>query len=83
MVARRKFWYHAAVFLVHRDLRVQGVGKQAALRVVQSKAGFIAGGFDTEDNHGMLEKRSGTRDGRAIGYCKAGAARLHRRAAAA
>jgi hypothetical protein len=28
------------------------MGQQPALRVVQSEAGFIAGGFDAEDNHG-------------------------------
>jgi hypothetical protein len=37
---------------VHGDLRVQGMGQQPALRIVQSEAGFIAGGFDAEDNHG-------------------------------
>jgi hypothetical protein len=46
---------------VHRDLRVQGMGQQPALRIVQSEAGFIAGGFDAEDNHGktvVVEKRN-------------------------
>jgi hypothetical protein len=28
------------------------MGQQPALRIVQSEAGFIAGGFDAEDNHG-------------------------------
>jgi hypothetical protein len=28
------------------------MGQQPALCVVQSQAGFIAGGFDAEDNHG-------------------------------
>jgi hypothetical protein len=35
---------------------MQGVGQQAALGVVQSQAGFIAGGFDAEDNHGKQRK---------------------------
>jgi Flp pilus assembly protein TadD len=53
------------------------MGQQAALGVVQSQAGFIAGGFDAEDNHGKQKeqkvKRTHARE-RAIGYCKAGAA---------
>jgi hypothetical protein len=27
------------------------MGQQPALRIVQSQTGFIAGGFDAEDNH--------------------------------
>jgi hypothetical protein len=27
------------------------MGKQASLRMVQGNAGFIAGGFDSEDEH--------------------------------
>ena len=51
MVARRQFRHHAAVLLVHRHLRVQGVGQQAALRVVEREAGFVTGGFDAKNNH--------------------------------
>ena len=52
MVARGKFRYHAAVLGVHLDLRVQSVRKQAAFRIVERDAGFVAGGFDAEDQHG-------------------------------
>ncbi len=49
MVARGEFRHHAAVFGVHRHLGMQGVRKQAALRVVERNAGFIAGGFDSQN----------------------------------
>jgi hypothetical protein len=52
MVARCEFGHHAAVFAVHGDLRVQGVGKQAAPCVVERQAGFVAGTFNTENKHG-------------------------------
>ncbi len=52
MVARRQFRHHAAVCAVHLDLRVQGVGEQPLRRVVQRQAGFVAGTFDTENEHG-------------------------------
>ena len=52
MVARGQFRHHAAVGLVHRHLRMHGMGEQAALRVVEGDAGFVAGGFDAEDKHG-------------------------------
>ena len=51
VVARGEFRHHPAVFGVHRHLGVQRMGEQAALRMVQSNAGFIAGGFDSEDEH--------------------------------
>jgi hypothetical protein len=34
---------------VHGDLRMQGMRQQAALGVIQSKAGFVTGGFDAEN----------------------------------
>ena len=49
VVARSQFRHHAAVFGVHRHLGMQGVGEQAALGMVQRNAGFVAGGFDSED----------------------------------
>ena len=42
----------SGILLVHGDLRVQRVRQQPALRVVQRQAGFIAGGFDAENDHG-------------------------------
>ena len=49
VIARSEFRHHPAIFGVHRHLRVQRMGEQAALGMVQSNAGFIAGGFDSED----------------------------------
>ncbi len=51
MVSRRKFRHHSAVGIVHRDLRMQRVREQAARAVVQREARFVAGRFDTEDEH--------------------------------
>jgi hypothetical protein len=39
---------------MHRHLGVQGMRKQSAFGVIQSDTGFIAGGFDTENNHGEV-----------------------------
>ncbi len=46
------------------DLGMHGVREQAAIRVVQGDAGFVAGGFDAEDKHGWRKSR----------YCSRGAA---------
>jgi flavin reductase (DIM6/NTAB) family NADH-FMN oxidoreductase RutF len=43
---------------MHRDLRVQRVRQEAALRVIQCEAGFIAGGFDAEDYHPAIVKQA-------------------------
>ena len=51
MVARRQFRHDAAVFPMHRDLRMQRVREQAALRVVERETGFVAGAFDAENEH--------------------------------
>jgi hypothetical protein len=53
MVARREFRYHAAILPVHRNLRMQGVRQQAALRVVERESGFVAGAFDAENEHDL------------------------------
>ncbi len=55
MVARGQLRHHAAVLLVHGDLGMQGVGEQAALGVVQGEAGFIAGRFNAENDHGRCK----------------------------
>ena len=52
VVARRELGHHAAVGLVHRDLRVQRVREQAPRAVVDGEPGFVAGGFDAQDHHG-------------------------------
>jgi hypothetical protein len=49
VVARGQLGDDAAIFLVHGDLRMQGMRQQAALGVIQSKAGFVTGGFDAEN----------------------------------
>ena len=51
VVPRRELRHHAAVDRVHRDLRVQRVREQATGRVVHGEAGFIAGGFNADDDH--------------------------------
>ncbi len=48
VVARGELGHHAAVRLVHRHLRMQRVGQQAASAVVEREAGLVAGGFDAE-----------------------------------
>ena len=53
MVAGREFRNDAAVDLVHRDLRMHGVGEQPAPgAVVQGDTGFIARSLDSKDEHG-------------------------------
>jgi hypothetical protein len=49
VVARGQLGDDAAIFLVHGDLRMQGMRQQAALGVIQSEAGFVTGGFDAEN----------------------------------
>ena len=43
-----------AVHAVQVDLAEQGVGQQASLAVVQGDAGFITGGFNTQNAHRVL-----------------------------
>ena len=56
VVARRELRHHAAVVLVHGDLRMQRVREQAGVRVVHGDAGLVAGGLDAEDAHGGRRK---------------------------
>src|SRR5262249_35845098 len=56
VVARRQLRYDAAVFAVHRDLRVQRMGEQAALGIVEREAGFVAGAFYAENEHGSRSR---------------------------
>ena len=53
MVARGQFGHDAAIVLMHADLTVQGVCEQAVMRrIVEGETGFIAGGFDSKNQHG-------------------------------
>jgi hypothetical protein len=41
---------------------MQGMGQQAAVRVIERNAGFVAGGFDAEYEHGIslkMRKKTG------------------------
>ena len=51
MVPGRQLRDDPAIRFVQIDLGVQGVGAQAARRVEQSDAGFVAGRFDAENQH--------------------------------
>ena len=53
VVTRGQFGHHAAVFAVHGDLRIERMRAQAGIGVVQGDAGFVTGGFDAEDQHGV------------------------------
>ncbi len=61
MVAAGQFRHHAAVIGVHRHLAVERVRTQAGGGVVHRDAGFIATGFDAEDDHGSF-RAEGTPD---------------------
>jgi len=56
MVARGEFRHHAAIFRMHGDLRMQLVREQAGLGVVQRDSGFVAGGFNAQNQHGYITK---------------------------
>ena len=51
VIARGQFRHHAAEAFVHRDLRMQALGEQAALGAIERDPGFVAGGFDSQNNH--------------------------------
>ena len=70
VVARRELRHHAAVVLVHGDLRMERVREQPGVRVVHGDAGLVAGGFDAEYAHGR---------GRPKGPMSTGACRFRRR----
>ena len=54
VIARGELGHDAAVDRVHRHLRVQRMREQTAARVVDGKAGFVAGRFDAECEHGKM-----------------------------
>ena len=54
VIARGKFGHDAAVDRVHRHLRMQRMREQTAARVVDGKAGFVAGRFNAECEHGKM-----------------------------
>ncbi len=58
VIARGQLRHHAAVWRVQADLAVQRVAEQAALAVVQAKAGFVAGSFEAKDQHGARKTGS-------------------------
>ena len=51
MVARSQLGDDATEGLVYLDLAEQRLRQQAAVRIVNGDAGFVAAGFDTEDVH--------------------------------
>jgi len=58
VVAARKFRHNAAIGAVHINLSMESICKQA-LRVGDERcAGFIAGGFNAENNHGYSIRKS-------------------------
>jgi hypothetical protein len=54
VVTRGELGHHAAVALVHGHLRMQALGEQALAGAVERDAGFVAGGFDAEHEHGAI-----------------------------
>ena len=52
VITRRQFRHHAAELGVHGDLAVEGICKQALVRVVDGDAGLVAGSLDAEHTHG-------------------------------
>ena len=48
VIARSELRNDAAIFVVHRDLRIQRVRQQAAPRLVERDAGLVAGRFDSQ-----------------------------------
>lgn len=52
VIARGQFRHDAAVDAMQVDLAEQGVSQQAALTVIERDAGFIAGGFQSQYEHG-------------------------------
>ncbi len=66
VVARGQFRNHAAVGLVHRDLRVQCVRQEAGPVLVEREPGFVAGGFDSKEQHLVDSKGMWENDLRAV-----------------
>jgi len=54
VISRRELGHHPAIVSVHGHLGMQGVRKQPAACLVQGNAGFIAGRFNTQDQHSIL-----------------------------
>ena len=52
VVARSEFRDNAAVFAVHQDLRMQRVCEQCGIGVVERHARFVAGRFNSKNQHG-------------------------------
>ena len=57
MIAGCQLRDHPAVLRVQTDLAIQGIAQQTTLASVDSHAGFITGGFDTQHNHAVYGKR--------------------------
>ena len=51
VVAAGQLGHHAAVFGMHGHLGVQPVADEAVFGAVERHAGFVAGGFDAENEH--------------------------------
>src|SRR5690554_3077160 len=51
MVSGSQFWHHSTVIRMHLNLAEQCVCQQTAITVVQCHTGFIAGCFNTKDQH--------------------------------
>ncbi len=73
VIARRELGHHAAVRLMHRHLRMQRVREEAAAGVVDGEPGFVARGFDAENDHGANYRGDLHRQARTVimlGYRK-------------
>ncbi len=74
VIARGEFRHHAAVLGMHRDLAVEHVRQQAAVRIVDRDPGFIAGCFYSEHAHlaAMIAGRRRPRPAGVINSANAG-----------
>ena|SRR5690349_14002941 len=57
VVAGRQLGHYSSIFAMHFGLRVQRVAQQTSLTVIDSDAGFIAGGFNTENEQWRWDKK--------------------------
>ena len=53
VIARSQLRHYAAEHPMLLDLTEQGISQQAALAVIQSDTGFVAGGFQAQHQHGF------------------------------
>jgi hypothetical protein len=72
VIARGELRDHSAVGFMHRHLRVQVVGEQSLVSIVDGEPGLVAGSFDAQHPHDSPIHIRKWREYSSLAHCTVG-----------